>query len=93
MKTRIYQDNEGAALIFWCPGCKMLHSFQIGRWRWNGDLEKPSLTPSLLCDRDSPQYRCHLYLTAGVLHFLSDCHHDLAGTYVELPDLPDWATQ
>jgi hypothetical protein len=31
---------------------------------------------------------CHSFITAGRQQFLSDCTHDLAGTTVELADLP-----
>ena len=40
-------------LFFWCPGCKASHQIQHGdgpgaRWRWNGDAEKPTFSPSVL---------------------------------------------
>ena len=39
-------------LSFWCPGCNDRHSVTIapgeGCWGWNGDLNKPSFTPSIL---------------------------------------------
>ena len=40
-------------LIFWCPGCKGNHRITIkganpDGWEWNGDLEKPTTTPSIL---------------------------------------------
>lgn len=33
--------------------------------------------------------RCHTFVTAGRIQFLSDCSHALAGQTVDLPDLPD----
>lgn len=35
---------------FHCPGCDEKHAVSTGpnRWVWNGDAEKPSLTPSVL---------------------------------------------
>lgn len=32
--------------------------------------------------------QCHYTLTAGVLVFLQDCRHDLAGATVDLPEFP-----
>jgi hypothetical protein len=32
-------------------------------------------------------YRCHSFITAGRIQFLSDCTHALASTTVDLPDL------
>lgn len=47
------RDSEGNGLSFWCPGCKLAHRIQHGagagpRWGWNGDVEKPTFTPSVL---------------------------------------------
>lgn len=39
---------------------------------------------------EDPRFRsvCHLFLIDGMLEFLSDCTHSLAGQRVPLPDLP-----
>lgn len=40
--------------LFWCPGCREAHPYNIkgGRWgsgwSFNGDLDRPTFTPSLL---------------------------------------------
>lgn len=54
-----YTGNQvGKQVWTWCPGCHMMHPFTIesdGKlnkgttWQWNGDLEKPTFSPSLLC--------------------------------------------
>ena|ERR1700674_4736704 len=47
-KTRITSDGR---LCFWCPGCKEAHAVTIGdggRWHWNGDRERATLSPSVL---------------------------------------------
>lgn len=49
----ILRDREGNGLTFWCPGCKGAHGIQHGtgpgpRWGWNGDVNKPTFTPSVL---------------------------------------------
>ena len=80
---------------FWCPGCRMLHSYVTQRrspkdigpvWQWNGSEDKPTFTPSLLCWGSRPEQRCHIFVTNGKIQFLSDCHHDLKGQTVDMVD-------
>ena len=72
---------------FWCPGCGFLHWFQVPRWVFNNDLERPTFTPSLL--NWNEQMRCHLFLCDGHLQFLGDCTHHLAGQTVPLAPMPE----
>ena len=81
-------------LIF-CPGCEMGHSFGPG-WTFNGDQVRPTFLPSLMvrmgpkCGPDGlalpgeADRRCHSFVRDGMIHFLSDCTHALAGQSVEL---------
>ncbi|MGT2433526.1 DUF6527 family protein [Cupriavidus basilensis] len=51
--SKVLRDSEGNGLTFWCPGCDMAHRIQHGagdgpRWGWNGDVERPVFTPSVL---------------------------------------------
>lgn len=84
-----------AGYVFWCPGCKEPHAFwteykdQSKRWTFNGDLDRPTFTPSLVVR--TLERRCHLYLTDGKLQYLGDCSHELAGKTVQLEPLP-WPT-
>lgn len=95
-------DNTSNALTFWCPGCDGAHSVQHGagtgpRWGWNGDVDKPTLTPSILvtmpgnpnAGEQFKEWRttrvCHSYVTDGRIQFLTDCTHELAGQTVDLP--------
>ncbi len=41
-----FTDDSGW-LIF-CPACRCGHKFDKGRWTFNGDLEKPTFSPSML---------------------------------------------
>lgn len=70
---------------FLCPGCKTNHLFD-SRWTFNGDLEHPTFSPSHvnLIDVDR---RCHIIITDGVVQYLSDCTHELAGQSIPLADL------
>lgn len=63
--------------------------FPNGCWQWNGSLDKPSFTPSLLCDASTPEYRCHLYVTDGKIIYCEDCHHELKGQTVDMVDIPE----
>jgi hypothetical protein len=80
---------------FHCPGCACDHVFLVGplasgfgnaRWNFNGDLERPTFKPSLLCDKDRPASRCHSIVTNGKIQFQDDCWHSLKRQTVELPD-------
>lgn len=33
---------------FYCPGCKHSHGFETPRWKFNGNMDKPTIRPSLL---------------------------------------------
>lgn len=50
---RFLRSAEGGGVMFWCPGCGHAHAIQHGpgdgpRWMWNGSLEYPTFTPSVL---------------------------------------------
>lgn len=81
-----------------CPGCRHSHAFTVGpqrggwgtsRWEFNGSMDKPTFTPSLLCNPDHPDSRCHSFVSDGRIQFLSDCWHNLAGQTVDIPDWDD----
>lgn len=67
-------DGNIVGLNFGCPcGCGRVYGATFkphkptGGWDWNGDREKPTLTPSLGCYEDrGSAYHWHGYLTAGV---------------------------
>lgn len=94
---RVYPLNDTNGVLdsygFYCPGCKCHHSFAIKghlSWKFNGDLKKPTFTPSLVVwHTRKPERRCHLFVTDGKIRFLSDCHHELAGKTVEMGDTND----
>jgi hypothetical protein len=90
--------TEGRQLVgyvFYCPGCQHAHVFYtsgVKTWGFNGNMESPTFTPSLLnrCEThlNPKQRRCHLNLIEGKLHFHGDCSHDLAGKVVDLTEWP-----
>jgi hypothetical protein len=56
VKTSIATGIDGEKFLqFWCPGCDEAHGPIIERtrserplWQWNGDRERPTISPSLL---------------------------------------------
>lgn len=98
-------DNGRVDILYHCLGCKHLHSVCVKGdaaytgpvWGWNGSLDSPTFTPSVLFwldhrkDEDLEEYeyveksRCHTFITDGVVQFLNDCAHELAGKTIELP--------
>ncbi len=87
------------ALVFVCPGCAEIsgsgfHMLPVNSetktpsWDWDGNLEAPTLSPSILTNLHNGT--CHSFLRAGVFEFLSDCTHSLAGTQAPMSDLEGW---
>lgn len=87
MKNVIDQDKDNGMLTFYCPGCEMPHSFDK-RWTFNGNLEKPTFSPSLLVrytwGPERIEMRCHSFVREGKIQFLNDCTHKLAGKTVDM---------
>ena len=78
--------NGNTNYIFNCPGCNCIHPVAVPRWHWNGSMEKPTFSPSLLCNGFDDASRCHSFIKDGKIEFLSDCWHQLAGKTVEIPE-------
>lgn len=86
---------EGGLLTWHCPGCEGGHGVPIQgqqAWGWNGSLERPTLTPSVLVYAHDtsppfkPQPRCHCFVVEGKIQFLDDCTHALKGRTVEMEE-------
>lgn len=112
-RVRLVKNSGGSSygVSFDCPGCATVkqHAETWGAdhvvptngpsaWGFNGDMERPTLTPSILVhsheafDKDDNRYttpRCHSFVTAGRIQFFADCTHALAGQTVDLPDVVD----
>lgn len=62
------------------------------RWGWNGCVNKPTFTPSILVRRnygeDQHPEVCHSFVTDGQIQFLGDCTHAMAGQTVPIPEWP-----
>ena len=90
MKLLIEKENERA--YFYCVGCKSHHGISLapGRWTFDGNLEQPTVNPSVLSYYEDESGKrivtCHLFIRAGRLKYLSDCQHELAGKTVDMED-------
>lgn len=80
-------------LVFECPGCRHAHGVPIDgpkAWQWNGSLEEPTISPSILVQMefvgDRPTKICHSFVRGGCIEFLGDCTHRLAGKKVPLEE-------
>ena len=54
MKAELCEDGE--TLLIWCSGCHTHHGPMVnkGRWTWNGDTERPTISPSILVTGKRP---------------------------------------
>lgn len=53
MSAHVVELEVDGSIYFDCPGCALGHCLPIGegpgpRWQWNGSLDKPTLSPSIL---------------------------------------------
>lgn len=97
LRKSVYHDDSVWGWIHWCPGCNEPHGIPIPNdknerkvfWDFNGDMEKPTFSPSvkITLDKNGPRI-CHYILTGGMLQFCGDSTHALAGKTVPLPDFP-----
>lgn len=93
-------ENRYTHLLLGCPGCGGFHTVYVNTepgdtglnpWEWDGNLDAPTVSPSILVNATRPGHRCHSFVRGGMWEFLSDCDHALAGQTVPLAPLPEWA--
>ena len=83
-------SKEFHGYMIFCPACECGHLFD-SRWKFNGDLDKPTFTPSMLIHegfwKDTGErhtHRCHSFVTNGKIKFLNDCTHAMKNKEVYL---------
>ncbi|CAB4149768.1 hypothetical protein UFOVP558_28 [uncultured Caudovirales phage] len=88
--------SKSGCFVYRCPGCLGTHYIPVvgpKAWGFNWDLEKPTLTPSVVEWSDGypeegiPSYRCHHYVREGMIDFLGDCTHKVRGA-ISLEPIP-----
>jgi len=89
--AKIHRAND-TTYMFWCPACNRAHAFNPKIWTYNGDEDKPTVSPSILVhgtNNDGTTLRCHSFVTDGKMHFTADCSHSLAGEVLKIPEWVD----
>lgn len=99
-------------VFFWCEACACRHVVEVSdpapvarRWGWNGDLVRPTFTPSVRVTWRWPRMGaeafgshtvpadgrlcCHFFVTDGQIRYLGDCTHGMAGQTRPLVRLED----
>jgi len=75
-------------------GCSMLPvnevplPFTTPRWKWNKDMEKPTIDPSIRTEARG-RWVCHSVITDGVVHFCTDSTPEFSGKSVPLLNVED----
>jgi hypothetical protein len=96
-----YTDEGGTRTVLFLPGLDELimiyarpTSAREPSWEFNNDKASPTLSPSILTTShwgaERRELRNHVFVRNGMIEYLSDCTHDLAGKTIELPKLRDW---
>ena len=89
-KTCTDQTGKCSTVLFYCPACKCVHPFDLDRWTFNGDVERPTFSPSLrVLNPTDTTTTCHLFVRDGRIEYCGDCPHEMAGKTV---DMVDWDT-
>lgn len=90
MMKRVQSEAGTVQWWMWCPGCETHHAYTTAyapgtsgpTWTMTGTPERATFSPSLLVNGSTPDRRCHLYVRDGMVEFLADCYHKLAGKTV-----------
>lgn len=101
---KLLRKCDGGYLV-WCPACSEAHVVAVekplgngAKWTFNGDLEKPTFSPSLLVKTgsavdpdfkdgpDDPPTVCHSFIRDGNWEYCPDSRHELAGKTVPIPE-------
>jgi len=102
MARKVYDvvqpDKTHIGYSWECPGCKTHHMVSTDKpdeyghqWTFTGTVENPTIRTSLLVNpnREPGRPVCHTFITNGMIQFLGDCTHELAGQTVEMEDIKD----
>ncbi|MBF0648620.1 hypothetical protein IR083_07295 [Dysgonomonas sp. GY75] len=91
MKFREVKEMGKGIYELYCPGCRCRHHVWTGKnvrpyWDFNGDTDKPTVSPSILVTYRVPagDRICHFFIRDGRIQYLNDCTHGLRGKTLEL---------
>lgn len=85
-----FRSAEGNRFHYACPGCECYHFVTVDKnqtpnWDFNGDIEKPTISPSVRVDYGEGQI-CHFFIRDGFYEYCSDSTHQFSGQKIEVPD-------
>ena len=88
--SKIFRRAPGC-YMHWCPGCEEMHPLPDS-WTFNGDLNKPTFSPSFLQGGCGKDYKgsCHYFITDGNIAYCGDNKHEYNGKTIPIPELPEW---
>lgn len=94
MKLQPVTKSEPTGYLMFCPACETHHFFRVPGWYFNGDMEAPTFSPSIIVRGgpaldDGSDRVCHSFVRNGKIEYLADCTHAMAGQTVEIPDLDE----
>ncbi|MET3981754.1 hypothetical protein ABIB62_004371 [Mucilaginibacter sp. UYP25] len=93
LKVNVLQPilNSKGNYIFYCPGCEANHLVSIapkaGTYHTlTGTLARPTIRASVMVagNKKLGIHRCHSFVTEGMIAYLDDCTHPLAGKTVSM---------
>lgn len=74
------QDYEA-----WCR--RNQFTIRFPTWTFNGDVTRPTFSPSVHVSPHQPYRTCHSYIRDGKIQYLSDSWHHLRGQTIDLPEV------
>lgn len=94
----IFENVGQKSAMLYMPGMPCPVAINISGphpvWGWNGDIYKPTFSPSILTrlpwGEDQREIVNHVFVRDGIIQYLGDCTHEYAGKSLELPRLCDW---
>lgn len=63
--------------------------YSPGVWSFNGDMDKPTFSPSMLLHHNPYHGREHFFVRNGKIQYLQDCDHAMAGMTVDMVDVDE----
>lgn len=88
-RARIEETTDGRKyVVIKCPGCGIPHRCNVSVHTFDGNLERPTISPSLLQEFGTGE-RCHSFVAAGRIQFLDDCTFHNKRGFHDLPPIED----
>ena len=83
----VERDGKTVGYLVRSPATGTMVDFEVGRWVFNGDMDAPTFTPSMVVpgDRETPHE--HFFVRDGKIEYLQDCDHPMAGMTVDMVDV------